>query len=408
MYKKFLVTILLSLFTATQAQAIDGRLLIVGGALAEKNDEIYNAFIEGLTTDDKIAIIPAASGKPIRSSLSFAKSLMQYGVKADQIDVVHLAMRDDSSTDVDESKWSKGAFDEQQISAVRNAKAIWFVGGDQSRITALLKPDGKPTPMLAVLHERLTNGAIIGGTSAGAAMMSEHMIAAGDSMSAFYSAQAQASYGDETVDAGPLLMAKGIGFFTHGIIDQHFDKRARLARLVKASQISNTRFGIGISENTGILVNLEDKTIKALGSSYIAITDSKRAKANNDNIINIKLHLLSNTDVFSFQSNRLTTQGIPTIGNEYSSYKDGIGSGISFANQSLADTLGADLLDNAGIKTLTRYGIGNDGSGLRFRFAQNNSSQGFYRADTLYGTRYSVFNVRLDIEKVQVDIIPSR
>ncbi len=402
MIRKLVITTVLTLASVSTNAA--GKLVIVGGALADRNDSVFESFLANLGSTDRVAIVPAASGRPIKSANAFKVALNHYGVDDSRIDIIKLAVRDDRSTVVDESNWADNAFDSKQIDKIAKASAIWFTGGDQSRITATLMKDGKDTPMLTLIRQRLEEGVTIGGTSAGAAMMSSTMIAAGDSMSAFYSDTTDTHYGDESVDAGPLMVTQGIGFFDNVVIDQHFDARARLARLAKALTIAKPTIGIGIDENTGIEVDIDKGTIKALGASYVTILDASLAKQHEGNISNLTLHLLSSGDTLNLQSNALSSQGTATVGNEYSHYTDGIGSGITFANQTTAGTVVADLLDNAAVSRVQRYGFNNLRQGLKLTFEQAKHSQGYYRKDPLLGTRYSATHINLSIEKVQISL----
>ena len=67
----------------------------------------------------------------------------------------------------------------------------------------------------------------------------------------------------------PLLISRGLGFLPHGIVDQHFNRRARLQRLMAAMEASNEAQGFGISEDTALEVSLPDGTFRVLGSAYV-------------------------------------------------------------------------------------------------------------------------------------------
>ncbi|MGD9265127.1 MAG: hypothetical protein PVJ71_05040, partial [Lysobacterales bacterium] len=104
----------LALVICAPALGADGSLLIVGGALREDNAAVHKALVEALLPEGPLVIIPAASGRPARSADGFAKSLQAHGLQPGRIEVFPLAVRDDSGTkDVDESQWSKNAWDSE-------------------------------------------------------------------------------------------------------------------------------------------------------------------------------------------------------------------------------------------------------------------------------------------------------
>ena len=219
-------TALLALLAlAGPARAEEGTLVIVGGGLEPGNAAVHKAFLNARPADaPAIVIIPAASGEPQTSADSFAEALVSHGAKANDIAAIRLAMIDDPATeDVDESRWAANAASaeeivrrlflicEKEIAKISKAGAIWFTGGDQSRITALLiGADGRETPMLAAIRQRLREGAVVGGSSAGAAIMSDPMITQGDTLAALL----PGSPGE------PMALGRGLGFVTGALVDQ--------------------------------------------------------------------------------------------------------------------------------------------------------------------------------------------
>ena len=119
----------------------------------------------------------------------------------------------------------------------------------------------------------LSDGGVIGGSSAGAAIMSRIMIARGDDEGALtlplYTDVRAWQDHSEGFSPEPLLISRGLGFLPHGIVDQHFNRRARLQRLMAAMEASNEAQGFGISEDTALEVSLPDGTFRVLGSAYV-------------------------------------------------------------------------------------------------------------------------------------------
>jgi cyanophycinase len=232
MKNKVTILFLVYAFLLSATLKGQGNLVIVGGALDRSNHEVYHKFIElaGGQTQAVISIVPSASGSPALSGKSFKQNLMEYGVPEENIFIIPVAVLDCSSTpETDESLWKDGAEDPDVVATISRSSGIWFSGGDQSRITAtFMRADGSETPALQSIREVWQNGAVIGGTSAGAAMMSHVMITGGVSMASLKHGASDQYISSEQQDNGPLTISTGLGFFTHGIIDQHFDKKTVL------------------------------------------------------------------------------------------------------------------------------------------------------------------------------------
>lgn len=260
------------------AQAENGQLLIVGGGLSLDNEVVYRAFIDGRPADrPNIAIIAAATAEPASQAAIFAGELMFYGVSPENIMVVHLALVDDPETpNVDESEWAANADNAEEIAKIENAGAIWLTGGDQLRLNqVLVGPNNADSPMLAAIRMRLAAGAIIGGTSAGAAAISSPMIARGDAFAALFSPVADdAAEGD-----GRLVLVTGLRLLSPYIVDQHFAQRGRLGRLARAimDQAQAARIGIGIDEDTALLISFADNSAHIIGRGAATLLDGRRA-----------------------------------------------------------------------------------------------------------------------------------
>ncbi|ODS99963.1 MAG: cyanophycinase [Erythrobacter sp. SCN 62-14] len=249
-----------------------GQLVIVGGGLSDDNEAVFAAFLDALPSPDApIAIIPAASAEPARSAATFAAQLERRGVAAERIRIIRLASVDDPASSEDESAWAANGEAPGEIMKLAGVGGIWFTGGDQARIMAGLTRGGEePTAMLEIIRQRFAAGAVIGGTSAGAAIMTNRMIVQGDPFS-LLPGQSEARE--------PLVMGRGLGLLKQGLVDQHFGERARLIRLVAALAQTDgyDPIGFGIDEDTALVVAPDQLGARAVGRGRVTVIDARGA-----------------------------------------------------------------------------------------------------------------------------------
>lgn len=142
------------------------------------------------------------------------------------------------------------------VKAVEAANFIWMGGGDQNRITARL-----PKEVAAAIRKRYHDGAVVGGTSAGAAVMSSAMMT-----------------GDAELNAirhEATKLVDGLGLWPEVIVDQHFVKRQRFNRLLSAVMDRPTLVGVGIDESTGVIVS--GNTFEVIGVGQVVVVDGRKA-----------------------------------------------------------------------------------------------------------------------------------
>jgi len=253
------------------AEPTGGTCAIIGGALRGDNAPIFHRLIEtaGGAKQCRFVIFSSASNN-VRGARRFAETLASYGVPAGQIDILDIRSENAAQT----------AFDAANVAEIRRGTAAYFVGGDQERIPlALRKPDGSDTPALAALKELFARGGVIAGSSAGASMQSQTMIAAAGLR------DGGLDEGMDTLDFGltkdpqhrGLLVTAGLGFFRGGVVDQHFNQtRGRLGRLARVTAERKIRFGFGIDENSAMIVGPEE-TIEVVGTGCVTIVDAADA-----------------------------------------------------------------------------------------------------------------------------------
>lgn len=264
--------LLIAALTALAAPAVaQGRLVIAGGAVAPDNAEVWGAFVQGLPDParDRVAVIVGASAEPVASFESARSALVRHGVAAERVILIRLAAFDDPKTTEDERLWSGGGDDPREVARLAGVGGVWFTGGDQARLGALLlTSEGQARPLLQAVHDRHKAGAAVGGSSAGAAFQSRTMILRGDRSIAVLQPVAPVAPEAE-MEHGRLVLAPGGGFFRFGVIDQHFDRDPRLGRLARAVVVSGEVFGFGIDENTALVVDGDQGRVAGAGTVTI-------------------------------------------------------------------------------------------------------------------------------------------
>jgi cyanophycinase len=183
------------------------------------------------------------------------------------------------------------------VRLIDGATGIWFPGGDQARLTGVLAN----TAAIRAIHARYRDGAVIGGTSAGAAIMSDSMIT-GDQFRA--GEDTSGYFGDEypRIARRAIVIAPGFGFLHGTIVDQHFIRRERNNRLLSVVLERPTLIGVGIDEGTALRVD-PDGRWGIEGASAALIYDARSADVTPAGparlgASNIRLHLLPSGSTF--------------------------------------------------------------------------------------------------------------
>jgi cyanophycinase len=142
--------------------------------------------------------------------------------------------------------------------ALRRATLIWMPGGDQNRFMKAIEGTG----LAELIRERHRAGAVVGGTSAGAAVLAEAMFTGEADLKA--------------LTAGTTAIARGLGLWPEVLIDQHFLKRQRDNRLISAVMDHPALVGVGIDEGTAVV--LTGAVFEVLGKSSVVVVDARNAQ----------------------------------------------------------------------------------------------------------------------------------
>ncbi len=392
-----------------------GGLVIAGGAINSDTTGIYDKFIEMSGGKSAIiGIIPAATSNPIKYSNWFIADLTKRGFPAANIKIIELAVKNDKLTkDVDESTWVSNGDNDVVVKEISKCNAVWFLGGDQTNILKVLRrDDGSNTKALDAIYGLYEKGGVIGGTSAGAAIQSEIMIAGGDSLSALTMDTSDTFKSMDDQEIGPLVVRKGLGFFKIGTIDQHFDRKSRLGRLIRVAveNKSKYRYSFGVDENTAMIYYKDTNSVEVAGDGSVTIIDVynavyKRVKSVAD-ISNVKLSIIEEGDSFKIDSNEFTISKDKLLTNkeEYFNITTPIiNSGVFSPNGFVKNFASFFLMDNKGATSIKSYSFNDKGIGVELIFRKTDDSKGYWQyKGTSIIDRYSVTGIVLDIKPVKI------
>ncbi|MFC7367476.1 MULTISPECIES: cyanophycinase [Vreelandella] len=391
-----------------------GALIIAGGFLQESHEDVFQAVINPVdkpAEEIRLGVVPAATGNISGNYDKIVEAFSRLGLSEDNIRLLPLAVNDDKRTeDVDESEWADNGRDEELAASIDELDAIWFLGGDQTRITAvLLEEDGSDTPVLAAIRDFHSRGGVLAGTSAGAAIMSSTMLAGGDSKGALFQGFSDDYESMNNQEYGPAVVRPGLGFFEAGLIDQHFDRKARLGRLltVMLEHEGGQPLGVGIDEGTALIVDNGEWQVAGRGGITLVDTSETTRPTSGFPITveNVRLSYLLPGDRYQPESGEYHVRegAYETLGSEYFEVPVSLQSGLFSANRNLQELIGFDLLDNSATEQVTSLLIGDDNQALRIVFTQDEQTQGYWSQDMTLDI-YSFENVRMDLEPLRVEI----
>jgi cyanophycinase len=391
----FRVAMVLLLLATGAAQAADARaprgsLVIIGGALRGDNAPVWARIVQlAGGKGARIAVFASAAARPERAGQSNAERLQWYGADAF---VVPVAVK------LTGTDYLAAADDPALAAQVRAAGGAYFAGGDQGRITqALRRPDGSNTLVLDALWDMYRRGGVIAGTSAGAAIMSSTM---------FFDAKTVMATLKLGVNDGREI-APGLGFIGSDVfIDQHLLVRGRFARMLPAMLKKGYKLGLGIDENTAMVVNSrrEVEVVGYKGAVLLDLSDAA-SEPGTFNVSNVKISYLDSGDRYNLVNGVFTPSPDKAEGkiDPAKPYY----TGVLFNADILGNTAVVDLMsrlidsdqrDAIGVAMGTPLDIQPD-LGFEFRFSRTKDSVGFASATS---EAYSVHKLRLDIRPIQL------
>ena len=234
--------------------------------------------LAGKKTQPKIELITTASSIPDEIAQVYKKAFKRLGCE----EVGHLRLRSREEAD-----------NKKLLERLEKCNCILFSGGDQLRLCSALGG----TQFIKMVEDRYYDEHfVIAGTSAGAAAMSNTMICGGNENRAFMK--------------GEVELNIGFGLLQNVIIDTHFDARGRFGRLVQAIAAQPGAIGIGLDEDTAVIVE-KGSRIRAIGSSSVVVVDGSHVQCNNIasiktgmplSISNVSVHVMSHSDMFDLTS----------------------------------------------------------------------------------------------------------
>ncbi|OAB29113.1 cyanophycinase [Flavobacterium fryxellicola] len=245
-----------------QAQSTKGKLFIIGGG--HRSDALMTQLISisELKKKDYVVVLPMSSEEPDSAYIYFKEQFQK--LTANPIIMLNFDATSTNNKVLNDS--------------LQNAKLIFISGGDQTRFMDVVKN----TPTYTAIHRAYENGSTIAGTSAGAAVMCEHMITGNQKLETKYSATF------DNIRHGNLETSLGLGLIKNVIIDQHFLKRSRYNRLLTALVEFPEHIGIGIDESTALIVR--NKEIEIAGDSEVIVFKKPKriTKSKKANLVSIK------------------------------------------------------------------------------------------------------------------------
>lgn len=255
-----------------------GPLVIIGGHEDKEHEKVILKEVARHLKGGRLVIATVASHEPDGYFDAYQKAFADLGVT----DLVELYVHQRAESQSPET-----------LAVLDGAAGVFFTGGDQLRISSQIG-DTAIERRIRALHEA---GGVIAGTSAGASVMSETMLVKGPSA--------------ESYRIGELHMAPGLGLVRDFIVDQHFAERGRYGRLLGAVAHNPRLLGVGIDENTAIVVEGDRFLVIGSGAAYVVdgegSTHSNIAEARSEralSMFDVRVHVLSSGDTYAISERK--------------------------------------------------------------------------------------------------------
>ncbi|WP_121173867.1 cyanophycinase [Kushneria sinocarnis] len=228
---------------APQSPTAAGPLVAIGGAEDRTSDLEILKQVFSLSQPDsrEVAVIATASGIPEQILPIYATAFGRLG--ASRVHALAIQSREQAA-------------DARNVTLIRQSGVIFFTGGDQLRLTSILGG----SPVLEAVRTRLATGAVVAGTSAGAAAMPGTMIYNGCATDA--------------LRKGGVNMTFGLGLVAGLVIDSHFLARGRFTRLMEVGASNPEQLGVGIGEDAGVIIH-PNRVLEAIGPGHVVLIDSR-------------------------------------------------------------------------------------------------------------------------------------
>jgi cyanophycinase len=261
-----------------------GRLIAIGGNEDKANELVVlkRVIQEVGKTEFNVGIITTASREPAQRGKDYQQAFTILG--AAKIEILNIETRGQAN-------------DDSLAKTLAEIDLIFLAGGDQLRLTSILGG----SRILEAIQYRLEAGALIVGTSAGAAVFSDTMVYEGKS--------------EEGLLKGRVLTTSGFGFVENIVFDTHFMTRGRLGRLIQIVTTNPTIIGVGIGEDSGVVLR-GDETVEVIGTGQVIIVDGSDIGHSNIMDIepggpiaveNVRIHSLANGYGYDFKKRLFLT-----------------------------------------------------------------------------------------------------
>jgi cyanophycinase len=276
----------------TSKPVFRGRLIAIGGNEDKAHNlAVLNRVVQEIgKTEYKVGVITTASQELEQRGKDYHLAFTTLG--ASDIEILNI-----------DKRWQ--ANDRTLVKTLEDADLIFLAGGNQLRLTSILGG----SRVLEAIQNRLETGAVVAGTSAGAAVFSDTMIYEGKS--------------EEGLFKGRVLTTAGFGFVENIVFDTHFMSRGRIGRLIQIVTTNPTIIGVGIGEDSGVVL-MGNATVEVIGTGQVIIVDGSDIVHSNIMDIepggpiaveNVRIHSLVNGYGYDFKKRRFITPSSTQLEN---------------------------------------------------------------------------------------------
>lgn len=266
---------------------IKGKLVAIGGAEDKTAETIILRQVLDLTSksERRVGVITTASGYPDDVFSEYHKAFTRLGVS----EVLDIRIR--ARADAEKAEF---------VEMIEKSDVIFISGGDQMRLTSIFGG----SKALDAIRQRHRDGAVIAGTSAGAACQSTTMVYGG--------------HATDSLRKGAVKMSAGFGLIEGVIIDTHFLERGRFSRLMEVGATNPEYLGVGLGEDAAVL--FDGDTIYAFGPGHVILVDSSRITGSNVfdladgeavSVHNVTMHALVDGNAYSLSDRRVLAADLP-------------------------------------------------------------------------------------------------